>query len=605
MAASSVTGVKSASQPDSHSRRSLSKHGSHTRVAIIGTCVFLVAITWVVFGQTLGHDFINYDDDAYVYKNPRVTGGLSFHGVIWAFTHSHADNWHPLTWISHMVDCQLYGLKAGGHHLTNVCLHILAVVLLFLVLREMTGSLWRSAFVAALFAIHPLRVESVAWVAERKDVLSGVFLMLTLGAYLRYVRKPSLARYVTMSILFAGGLLSKPTLVPLPIVLLLLDYWPLKRKSNIGKLIIEKIPLLALSAGSCVATLLAQTRIVSSIEALPLGLRINNAAMSCLTYIGQIFWPVKLAVFYPYPDQLPAWVVALSTSLLVGITVVAILLRRKRGYFFVGWFWYLVMLVPVVGVVQVGLQRHADRYTYLPHIGLYLLISWGIVDLAAGWRHRREILGVGAAVVIGALAWRAQIQTAFWHDGETLFRHALAVTSHNDVAHTGLGEFLLVRDRVDEAIAHLQEATAIRSELENEPKAHNLLGVAFFRVGNPSKGIAHWERALEIDPHNATAQSNLAWVFATSPDASVRDGARAVEMIQDVLQRSGTRTAVLLHTLAAADAECGRFSEAIAIAQEALHLAVAEGNSVLAADLERNIDSFRKHIPLRDPSLAS
>jgi len=571
----------------------------------VGTCIFLAAITWIVFSQTLGHDFINYDDDAYVYKNPQASRGLSLDGVFWAFTHSHADNWHPLTWISHMLDCQLYDLKAGGHHFTNVFLHTLAVVLLFLVLREMTGALWRSAFVATLFAIHPLHVESVAWVAERKDVLSGVFVMLTLGAYLRYVRKPSLARYATMSILFAGGLISKPTLVPLPFVLLLLDYWPLKRESNLGKLIVEKIPLLVISAGSCIATLLAQTRILSSVEALPLTLRISNAAVSCVTYIEQMFWPVKLAFFYPYLYQLPAWRVALSISLLVGITVLAVLFRRKRGYIFVGWFWYLGMLVPVIGIVQVGLQSHADRYTYLPHIGLYLLITWGIVDLAAGWRYRREILGVGAAAVIGASAWCARIQTAFWRNGETLFRRALAVTAYNDVAHTGLGEFLLSRNRVDEAIAHLQEAAGIRRELEDDPKYHNILGVAFFRIRDPSKGIAHWKRALEIEPHNPTAQSNLAWVFATSPEAAVRDGQRAVEMIQDVLQRSGTRTAVLLHTLAAAYAECGRFSEAIAIAQEALDLAVSEGNSALAADLQRNIDNYKKNTPLRDPSLAN
>lgn len=605
MATNSATGVRSANQSDSRSRQSLSQRRPQARVAIVGTCIFLAAITWIVFGQTLGHDFINYDDDAYVYKNPVVSGGLSLHGIRWAFTHSHADNWHPLTSISHMLDCQLYGLKAGGHHFTNVFLHTLAIVLLFLVFREMTGALWRSAFVAALFAIHPLRVESVAWVAERKDVLSGVFFMLTLGAYLRYVRKPSLARYATMSILFACGLMSKPTLVPVPFVLLLLDYWPLKRESKIGKLIIEKIPLLVLSAGSCIATVLAQTRVISSIGDLPLPLRINNAAVSCVTYIGQMFWPVKLAVFYPYLYQRPAWMIALSISLLVGITVAAVMLRRKRGYLFVGWFWYLGMLVPVAGIVQVGLQGHADRYTYLPHIGLSLLVTWGIADLAADWRYRREILSVGAAAVIGALAWRARIQTAFWRDGEILFRRALAVTTYNDVAHTSLGELLLTRDRVDEAIAHLQEAVAIRPELEDEPKAHNILGIAFFRVRDTSKGIAHWKRALEIEPHNPTAQSNLAWVFATSPEVSVRDGVRAVEMIQDVLQRSGTRTAILLHTLAAAYAECGRFSEAIDTAQDALDLAVVEGNSALAADLQRNIDNYKMNTPLRDPSLAN
>jgi hypothetical protein len=280
-------------------------------------------------------------------------------------------------------------------------------------------------------------------------------------------------------------------------------------------------------------------------------------------------------------------------------------MRRKYGYLFTGWFWYLGMLVPVIGIVQVGLQGHADRYTYLPQIGLYLIVTWGIVDLTAGWRYGREFLSVAAALVIGALTWDARTQTTFWRDGETLYRHALAVTNRNDVAHTELGEFLMSHNRAGEAIEHLQKAMAIRSALEADPKAHNLLGIAFFKIGDPRQGIAHSIRALEIDPHNSTAESNLAWAYATSPDASTRDGAQAVKMMEDVLQRPGARSALFLHTLAAAYAESGRFPEAITTAQEALDLAAIDGNEALAADLRNNIKSYQHHVPLRDPSLSS
>src|ERR1700681_1882207 len=337
-------------------RSSRSSTAIASRWLSLGVCVFLIAITWLVFGQTLGHEFVNFDDHVYVYENPVVTGGLTLPGIIWAFPHSHARNWHPLTTISHMLDCQLFGLNAGGHHFTNVLLHTIAVVLLFLVIRQMTGgpsrtgSVWRSAFVAALFAIHSLHVESVAWISERKDVLSGVFFMLTLGAYVRYARQPSAARYITMSILFACGLMSKPMLVTLPFVLLLLDYWPLGRGpafadppsperfgesratprqadvssqwSVVCGLVFEKIPLLALSAASCLATLLVQRQAAGSIDQLPFAWRVNNAIVTSIAYIWQMLWPVKLAVFYPHPDdRLLFWQVGLALALLIAISV--------------------------------------------------------------------------------------------------------------------------------------------------------------------------------------------------------------------------------------------------------------------------------------------
>jgi hypothetical protein len=337
-----------------------SRKTGHRVVIIVGICVFLAAITWLVFGQTLGHEFINYDDPEYVYSNLSVTRGLTLDGAAWAFTHSHGNNWHPLTSLSHMLDWQLYGRKASGHHLTNVLLHTIGVLLLFFVLRQMTGAVWRSAFVAVLFAIHPLHVESVAWIAERKDVLSGVFFMLTLGAYVWYVRKRTLGSYAAICILFACGLMSKSMLVTLPFVLLLLDYWPLgrfaysspathkgkhfdqrKNFTRITRLVAEKIPLFALSAASCVATFLAQGDAISSIARLPFWWRLNNAFVSYIVYLRQMLWPFRLAPFHTYPQTLPGWKVAFSILLLISITGGVLALRRTHPYLVTGWLWYL------------------------------------------------------------------------------------------------------------------------------------------------------------------------------------------------------------------------------------------------------------------------
>jgi protein O-mannosyl-transferase len=603
---------RSKPQSDAHRRE------SDDRWPVLGVCIFLALITWFVFGQTLRHEFINYDDEVYVQKNPQINHGFTPSGVMWAFTHSHAANWHPVTSMSHMLDSQLFGLKAGAHHFTNVFLHTIAVILLFLVLRQMTagpssppdesvrsadrtGTVWRSAFVAALFAVHPLHVESVAWVAERKDVLSGVFFMLTLGAYVRYVRNPSPVRYVTMSILFVLGLMSKPMLVTVPFVLLLLDYWPLQRNANFKKLILEKVPLFLLAAASCLATVLAQTGAVIAVEELPFRLRVGNAMTASATYIWQLFWPENLAIFYPIRfDQLFGQV-ALAGGLLLFITAGVLALRKQCPYLFTGWFWYLGMLVPVIGLLQVGSQAHADRYTYLPHIGLYLMITWGICDLTARWPYRRQILTVAAAIIVAALAWRARIQTAFWHDSEKLWRHALAVTTNNNVAHRTLAKFLFSQKRMGEAVSHLEEALTLRP---NDPEGHNMAGTALVQTGQPAAAVDHWKTALALQPHDLNAEGNLAWVFATSPDASMRDGIRAVDLIQDAIQRSGAKNAITLRTLAAAYAEAGRFSEAVDAAQQALDLANAQGNSGYADALRKNIDDFRMNIPLRDPSLA-
>jgi protein O-mannosyl-transferase len=422
-----------------------------------------------------------------------------------------------------MLDCQFYGLNPGGHHLTNVLLQATAAILLFLVLRRMTGFLWRSAFVAAVFAIHPLRVESVAWVAERKDVLSGVFFMLTLGAYVRYARQPwSPARYGLVALLFALGLMSKPMLVTLPCVLLLLDYWPLNRwradaaaqpvfqmggRRIPRRVILEKLPLLGLVAASCVATLFAQTEIVRSFDQISLPLRVGNALISYVTYLEQMFWPSGLAVLYPFPANGGSlWEKILAVVFLVSISAGVFGLRKTRPYLLVGWLWYLVMLTPVIGIVQVGSQARADRYTYLPQIGLYVLLTWAVAELSIGWRYRRVLLGGGSAVILAALIFCARAQTAYWRDSESLWTHALACTSDNTFAHNNLGLALFEKGGVDEAIAQYRVALQINPD---SAQAHYNLGLALLQNGNVDEAIAHFQRSLEINPNSAEAHNNL------------------------------------------------------------------------------------------------
>jgi protein O-mannosyl-transferase len=612
---------------------------------LVCVCIFLALLTWIVFGKTLWHDFVNYDDPRYVYQNTKITSGLNIAGIAWAFTHIHSENWHPLTTITHMLDCSLYGLKAGGHHFSNVLFHTIAVVLLFLALQQMTGALWKSAFVAAVFAIHPLHVESVAWVAERKDVLSGVFLMLSLLAYVHYVRAPSTWHYLIVAFVFALGLMSKSMLVTLPFVLLLLDYWPLGRitdeRSYTGhqllSLLVEKIPLIALSALSSVVTFLAQQGAIGWTEQLPTLPRVNNALASYVIYMRQMFWPANLAVFYPHPEnRLSPLEISLALAVLIGITMAAIILRKKAPYFITGWLWYVGMLVPVIGLVQVGWQGHADRYTYLPQIGLYIAGTWAVADLTASWRRRRVLLGAVGLLVVGALSCSASIQTSYWRNSETLFTHALAVTGKNDVAENNLGIIFLEKGQLDEAIARLQTAIDLRPEngpaqnnlakallqkdrvaeamvhyrkfLEIEPEnveARNILGTALIQQGRVREATKQWQDALAIEPENGNAASNLAWVFATCPDNSVRDGARAVELAEKAMGLSAGKIPMIFRILAAAYAENGRFSQAIETAQRGADLATSQGNPGLAAELQSNIALYQAGTPLRDPSLAA
>ena len=769
---------------ESRSQESASRPGSlNDRWMVLWVCIFLAVITFVVFGQTLHHEFINYDDEAYVYENPEVARGLTLQGIVWAFTHVHCSNWHPLTWISHMLDCQLYGLNPGGHHLTNVLLHTAAAILLFLVLRRMTSlrpgnsivatttqasALWRSAFVAAVFAIHPLRVESVAWVAERKDVLSGVFFMLTIWAYVRYVEKskvqgPKSKVYYGLTLLFfALGLMCKPMLVTLPFVLLLLDYWPLGRLSGVkcqvsvekkGKpstlnctpnvfgdqlstLFFEKLPLFGLAVASCVVTIFAQTGALSPFEQISLPLRVGNASISYVAYLDQMFWPSGLAIFYPFvPRDVGVSGVVLSLVLLAGISMCVFVLRRRCPYFLTGWLWYLIMLVPVIGILQVGSQAQADRYTYLPQIGLYLLLTWAVVDLCAGWRHRRVVLGGCGAIILVALIFSARAQASYWRNNELLWTHTLACTFDNFIAHNNLGNALFTKGRVDEAIVHYQKALQINPDsakthdnlgnalftkgrvdeaivhyqkalqinpdsakthnnlgnalftkgrvdeaivhyqkalqinpdtaetdnnlgnalrqkgrvdeaivhyqkalqinpdymeahsnfgnalfqkgkvdeaivhyqkaLQIKPdsaKVHNNLGLALFQKGREEEAIVHYKKALEIKPNYLEVQDNLAWVLATASQVSLRNGHQAVQLAQQANQLAGGENPAILHTLAAAYAEAGQFSEAQQSAQKAVALAWAAGRSDLVEQLNGELKLYAAGLPFHQES---
>ena len=469
-------------------------------------------------------------------SNPQVAKGLTAQGIGWAFTTSHASMWGPLTWLSHMLDCQLYGLHSWGHHLTNILLHAATTIILFLVLRRMTGDLWPSAFVAALFAVHPLHVESVAWVAERKGLLSGLFFVFTIGAYVGYVRhRFSLLRYLAVVVLFALGLLAKPMLVTLPFVLLLLDYWPLGRMvagtrrvpSAVGpaageqtahgvcllrRLVVEKIPLFALAAAFCVAAPFTQGEAVT-----PLNAHTDVFAHhQCPGFLRGLRGPVLLSgwagsVLSP-PGKQPADLESPGAlALLVGVSAAAVAWRRRCPCVFVGWFWYLGTLVPMIGLVQIGGHAMADRYTYVTQIGLYLALAWVAAQVAASWPYRRWVYGVASALVVSVLMGCAWRQTSYWRDSETLWTRTLVCTSRNSLAHYNLGVALAGRGQVDEAIAHYQKAIKIDPGFA---EAHNNFGMLLGHRGRFDEAITHLQRALQIKPDLAEAQDNLGLALA-------------------------------------------------------------------------------------------
>ena len=499
---------------------------SHPHIAI---CVLLALLVLVVYWQASGFGFVNFDDGEYVFKNPNVQHGFTLESIRWAFNVGHAGNWHPLTWFSHLLDWRLFGAKAGGHHVTNVLIHTLNVLLLFLVLLRMTGCLWRSAFVAAVFAIHPLHVESVAWVSERKDVLGAFFWLLTLWAYARYTDAPSTRRYLLVVLAFALGLMAKPMLVTLPVVLLLMDYWPLSRfsRSSLRSLLLEKAPLLAIAVGSSVVTMFAQSvgTALIPLDYLSLPVRIENALVSYVVYVWKTLWPARLAVFYANPEiRLSILSATLCGLALLVPTVFAYKARRARPYLLVGALWYLVTLLPVIGLVQVSTQVMADRYTYIPMIGLLIVAAWGIPEAmrprAASIRADRRTKANSspfssptqvtcasmAVIAVLALTVVCYGQVGVWRDSVTLFRHATEVTDGNDLAHGNLGNALQERGDIDGAVYHLEESVRINPI---NPEVRNDLALALEKQGDEAGAIEHYRKSLRLRPNWAKTHNDL------------------------------------------------------------------------------------------------
>lgn len=490
-----------------------------------GTLValLLALATLAVYWPVGNYHFTDLDDKLYVTENPIVQQGLTLHGLTWAFTTWTAWNWHPLTWLSHQLDCQLFGLNAGAHHWVNVGFHLVNTLLLFFVLSRMTGALERSGFVAALFALHPLHVESVAWVAERKDVLSAFFWILAMGSYNWYARGPRLGRYLLTLLLFACGLMSKPMMVTLPFVFLLLDYWPLRRiqwdaetskrpGASIRRLLLEKCPFFALVLGSSIVTFLAQGSAVRSLEKFPVSVRVANALVSYASYIGKTICPENLAVLYPHPGMPAIWMILGAASLLGCISLLALALVRRRPYLLVGWLWYLGTLVPVIGLVQAGEQAMADRYTYLPIIGLSLMAVWGIGDILADRPIPRAAWGAGTAILFGVLAMISSAQLRHWQNSLTLFGHAVQATTNNAVALYNLGLAFSEQGEVAEAIPCYAEALRVKPEFDS---AHYNLGLCLVMVGRTSEGTNHYAQALRINPRNENAHLNYGLALAS------------------------------------------------------------------------------------------
>jgi Tfp pilus assembly protein PilF len=486
----------------------------------------IVLVTAGVYARVAGFGFItNYDDSIYVTNNAHVTGGLNPANVAWAFTQECAGNWHPLTMLSHMTDCQLFGLDAGPPHVVNVLLHLLNTVLLFGVLAYATKRPWPSLFVAGLFALHPMHVESVAWIAERKDVLSTFFWLLTMTAYLRYVRTRAWLDYAAVLVAFAAGLLAKPMLVTLPFVLIMMDVWPLGRLRIPGmpeprgrtipwsRSLLEKAPLLALVVVSIVLTLHAQKQVgaLSTTVTLPLDLRLRNACIAVVLYVAKLFAPVGLAALYPYPATIPMADAVLAGVVVLAITAWVVLARRRAPYGWFGWLWFLGTLVPVIGIVQVGSQSMADRYTYIPHIGLDLVLAWALADLAARWKVGRVASTVAAAVVLAVFAVLTWIQIGYWSDGARLFRRAIEVTRGNFIAHNNYGVEALEAGRLDQAVASFQEATRINPEYATG--LYNL-GVAYRKKAEYQPSAEALTKSLALAPNDPRTELNLAMVLA-------------------------------------------------------------------------------------------
>jgi hypothetical protein len=497
----------------------------------------LVAVTLAVYAQVIGHQFIILDDKRYILENPIVKQGLTLTGIAWAFTTFHAANWHPLTWLSHMVDCQIFGLNAGGHLLVNVLIHSSNTLLLFLFLRRATGARWQSAIVAALFALHPLHVESVAWAAERKDMLSTFFGLLSLLAYVRYVETPSWKRYALVAVALTLGLMAKPMLVTWPFVLLLLDYWPLHRfqwRAGIGiggffrglaPLVREKLPLLCLAAASMVITLIAQSQggAVRTFVQVPVSLRLSNAIVSYAKYLFRTVWPSDLAVYYPFSRTgVPVWEVVCGIVLLTTISAFAVRHAKERPYLLIGWLWFVGTLIPVIGLVQVGGAAMADRYHYVPSIGLFVTIVFGLSDLVRSFRVGRVVTGAVTVIALSIFACLTAVQIGRWRNSATLFEYAESLVPDNRMIENNLGTILGESGRYDEAAAHF--AKALRTEPDfleviSDAEIRTNVGLLLVRQGKLAEAMEQLNEALRLNPNSAETHEALGVALAMSGNA--------------------------------------------------------------------------------------
>lgn len=491
----------------------------------IFVCLLLAAMSFLVYGQMVHHNFINFDDETYLTQNFVVQKGLTWQTVLWAFKTTHANFWHPLTWLSHMLDFQLFKGNAGLHHLTNLLIHIASTILLFLFLRRSTGALWCGAVVAALFAVHPLHVESVAWASERKDTLSTFFWMLTMWCYVRYAERPDLKRYSLVLLAFVMGLMAKPMLVTLPFVLLLFDWWPLKRvrfekladlwrdkekRGTVLRLILEKVPLLVLALAASVVAYIAQKNggAIGTLDKYPMSVRIENALSAYVLYIAKTIWPMHLMIPYPHPGKIPLWQVGSALAILAGISVMVFRRGRKYPYLVVGWLWYLGTLLPVIGLIQVGYHALADRYTYIPLVGLFIITAWGVADISSRWhpRYKRTVLISLAGITFAFLTAVAWVQVGYWKNSIKLFEHSLNLDTRNLAAHNNLGTALLGKGDIKGGEFHFHEALKLDP---NNAITHHNLGLSLYRQGKTEEAIKLYEKALKLNPRQIQTHIKL------------------------------------------------------------------------------------------------
>jgi len=487
---------------------------SRSHIQILIVYILLTVAILAVFWQVNQFDFVNIDDNVYVTDNFHIQQGTTLNRIRWAFSTKHAEFWHPLTWLSLMSDYQLIHLNAGGYHITNLILHILSTVLLFWLFNRMTGMIWRSAFVAAVFALHPLHVESVAWTAERKDVLSAFFWMLTLCLYVYYTEKPLIKRYLLVLFSFICALMSKPMVVTLPVIMILLDYWPLGRfQSSKGNLISwqlkEKAPFFILSAVFSITTIYTQYN--PFIKYFPFNSRMANAVVSFVAYLEKTFWPHDLAVFYPFPAQIPLWQILGSSLLIIAISAAVILMARRLPYLFAGWLWYVITLLPVIGIIQSGDQAMADRYHYLPSIGIAVMMAWGMPSLMKSEETRKNILfpvAITFLTLLSVLTWK---QCDYWKNSITLFSHTLHSTKDNALAHTNLGVALFAEGKTEEAIDHYNQAIRLKPD---SAEAYNNKGDAYAALSQYQQAIDNFNEAIRLKPNNADAYYNRGNAYA-------------------------------------------------------------------------------------------